>query len=156
MSLLVRTHDWWGCISDKDHVGCITQRCTWLAHSFSLPLMKAVLKSWTDCQIGKCVLVSCCVRNLKLWHRSSLCYRMCVQIVLFLPALCRKMGVPYCIVKSKARLGRVVHHKTATCLAFTQVNPWVLLTVTVLHGNVRLAEVYCTFSLQLQVIHSAW
>jgi len=46
-----------------------------------------------------------------------------IEIVLFLPALCRKMGVPYCIVKNKSRLGRVVHRKTATCLAFTQVNP---------------------------------
>ena len=26
---------------------------------------------------------------------------------MFLPALCRKMGVPYCIVKNKARLGRL-------------------------------------------------
>jgi large subunit ribosomal protein L7Ae len=31
-----------------------------------------------------------------------------IELVLFLPALCRKMGVPYCIVKNKARLGRVV------------------------------------------------
>jgi len=46
-----------------------------------------------------------------------------IEIVLFLPALCRKMGVPYCIVKNKSRLGRVVHRKTATCLAFTMVNP---------------------------------
>lgn len=45
------------------------------------------------------------------------------QLVVFLPALCRKMGVPYCIIKGKARLGRLVHRKTCTCVAFTQVNP---------------------------------
>merc|ERR1712039_870602 len=45
-----------------------------------------------------------------------------LEIVIWLPALCRKMGVPYAIVKGKARLGRVVNKKTATALAFTTVN----------------------------------
>ena len=46
-----------------------------------------------------------------------------IELVLWLPALCRKMGVPYAIVKGKARLGTVIHKKTATALAFTEVRP---------------------------------
>ncbi|KAI4577196.1 hypothetical protein MJG53_005000 [Ovis ammon polii x Ovis aries] len=45
-----------------------------------------------------------------------------IELVVFLPALCRKMGVPYCIIKGKARLGRLVHRKTCTAVAFMQVN----------------------------------
>nr|XP_037851004.1 60S ribosomal protein L7a-like [Chlorocebus sabaeus] len=45
-----------------------------------------------------------------------------MELVIFLPALCHKMGVPYCIIKGKARLGRLVHRKTCTTVAFTQVN----------------------------------
>jgi len=44
-----------------------------------------------------------------------------IELVLFLPALCRKMGVPYCIVKNKARLGRVCRRKTTSCMAITNV-----------------------------------
>lgn len=44
-----------------------------------------------------------------------------IELVLFLPALCRKMGVPYCIVKGKARLGLLVRRKTCSCVALTQV-----------------------------------
>jgi large subunit ribosomal protein L7Ae len=46
-----------------------------------------------------------------------------IELVVWLPALCRKMGVPYCIVKSKARLGTLVHKKTATAVALCDVQP---------------------------------
>jgi large subunit ribosomal protein L7Ae len=39
-----------------------------------------------------------------------------IELVVFLPALCRKMGVPYAIVKGKARLGTVVHKKVRVSL----------------------------------------
>jgi len=44
-----------------------------------------------------------------------------IEVVVWLPTLCRKMDVPYVIVKGKARLGTVVHKKTATALALTTV-----------------------------------
>merc|ERR1712212_216436 len=44
-----------------------------------------------------------------------------IEIVVWLPALCRKMGVPYFIVKGKARLGKLVHKKTATAVCITGV-----------------------------------
>ena len=44
-----------------------------------------------------------------------------IELVIWLPALCRQMNVPYCIVKGKARLGAVVHKKTATALALTGI-----------------------------------
>jgi len=46
-----------------------------------------------------------------------------IELVVWLPALCRKMQVPYCIVKSKARLGQLVSKKTATAVAVTDVKP---------------------------------
>jgi large subunit ribosomal protein L7Ae len=45
-----------------------------------------------------------------------------IELVVWLPTLCRKMQVPYCIVKCRSRLGRVVRQKTATCLAVTSVS----------------------------------
>jgi large subunit ribosomal protein L7Ae len=45
-----------------------------------------------------------------------------IEIVVYLPALCRKMDVPYCIVKGKARLGQLVGRKQCTAVAFHEVN----------------------------------
>merc|ERR1719316_2683834 len=45
-----------------------------------------------------------------------------IEVVCWLPALCRKKDVPYCIIKGKSRLGQLVHKKTASCVAFTSVS----------------------------------
>jgi large subunit ribosomal protein L7Ae len=44
-----------------------------------------------------------------------------IELVVWLPALCRKMNVPYAIVKGKARLGHIVHKKTVSAVAITEV-----------------------------------
>lgn len=45
-----------------------------------------------------------------------------IELVVWLPALCRKFNVPYCIVKGKARLGAITRQKTATCVALMDVH----------------------------------
>jgi large subunit ribosomal protein L7Ae len=44
-----------------------------------------------------------------------------IELVVWLPALCRKKDVPYCIIKGKSRLGQLVHKKTASVVALTSV-----------------------------------
>merc|ERR1711881_820893 len=44
-----------------------------------------------------------------------------IEVVIYLPALCRKMDVPYCIVKGKARLGQLVGRKQCTSVAFVDI-----------------------------------
>jgi len=44
-----------------------------------------------------------------------------IELVVWLPALCRKMEIPYCIVAAKSLLGQLVNQKNATCLALTGV-----------------------------------
>jgi len=44
-----------------------------------------------------------------------------LELVCWLPALCRKKDVPYAIIKGKSRLGSLVHKKFASCVALTAV-----------------------------------
>jgi len=44
-----------------------------------------------------------------------------IELVVWMPTLCRKKDVPYCIIKSKSRLGQLVHKKTASCVCLTAV-----------------------------------
>ncbi|KNA12449.1 hypothetical protein SOVF_125580 isoform A [Spinacia oleracea] len=44
-----------------------------------------------------------------------------IELVVWLPALCKKMEVPYCIVKGKSRLGAIVQKKIASALCLTTV-----------------------------------
>ncbi|KAK8792747.1 hypothetical protein WA158_004911 [Blastocystis sp. Blastoise] len=44
-----------------------------------------------------------------------------LEVVVWLPMLCHKLAIPYCIVKGKALLGSLVHLKSASCIALTNV-----------------------------------
>lgn len=44
-----------------------------------------------------------------------------IELVMWMPALCRKMQVPFMIVKDKARLGALVHQKVAAVCCLTSV-----------------------------------
>lgn len=44
-----------------------------------------------------------------------------IELVVWLPNLCRKLEIPYCFVKGKAALGKLVHQKNAAVVALTEV-----------------------------------
>jgi len=44
-----------------------------------------------------------------------------IELVVWLPALCRKMDVPFVIIKGKSRLGHLVHKKSTSVIAVTDV-----------------------------------
>jgi len=46
-----------------------------------------------------------------------------LELVMWIPTACRKKEIPYLIVKGKARLGKLVHKKTASVVAITNVHP---------------------------------
>lgn len=46
-----------------------------------------------------------------------------IDCVIWMPTLCTKMGIPYCIIKNKSRLGSLVGRKSTSCITLTHVNP---------------------------------
>ena len=44
-----------------------------------------------------------------------------IELVVWFPQLCRRQEVPFAFVKSKAKLGKIVHKKNATVVALTEV-----------------------------------
>ena len=58
-----------------------------------------------------------------------------IELLTFLPALCKKKGIPYCFVKGKAKLGQLCNQKTATCVALTEFNSEDLKELTQLSTN---------------------
>merc|ERR1711881_698302 len=78
--------------------------------------------------MGKPVVVKYGINHITKLVESKKAKLVCIahdvepiEIVVWLPALCRKMEVPYCIVKGKARLGKLVGRKMCTSVAFTDI-----------------------------------
>ena len=46
-----------------------------------------------------------------------------IDCVIWMPTLCTKMGIPYCIIKNKSRLGSLIGRKSTSCITLTHVNP---------------------------------
>ena len=46
-----------------------------------------------------------------------------IDCVIWMPTLCTKLGIPYCIVKNKSRLGSLIGRKSTSCITLTHVNP---------------------------------
>jgi len=44
-----------------------------------------------------------------------------IETIVWLPQLCRKQEVPFCFIRGKARLGKLVGKKTASCVALAGI-----------------------------------
>jgi large subunit ribosomal protein L7Ae len=60
-----------------------------------------------------------------------------IETVVHLPTLCRRKNVPYCFIRGKANLGKLVHMKTATAVALTEVNKEDFQDLETLSNNFR-------------------
>jgi len=59
------------------------------------------------------------------------------ELMVFLPALCRTKEIPFCFMKSKTKLGKLCHTKTATCVALTEVKKEDMKDFDVLQTNFK-------------------
>jgi large subunit ribosomal protein L7Ae len=60
-----------------------------------------------------------------------------IETIVHLPALCRRKNVPFAFIRGKANLGKLVHLKTATCVALTEVNKEDFQDLETLSANFR-------------------
>lgn len=60
-----------------------------------------------------------------------------IETVVHLPTLCRRKNVPFCFIRGKANLGKLVHMKTATAVALTEVNKEDFQDLETLSANFR-------------------
>jgi len=60
-----------------------------------------------------------------------------IELVIWMPTLCVKKNIPFCIFRAKARLGTLVHKKTATCIAIESVLPEDAARLKTLQNKVR-------------------
>jgi len=69
-----------------------------------------------------------------------------IETVVFLPTLCKAMGIPYAIVQCKSRLGKLVHKKTASCVALTDFT----------HGAAELTTIARNLGQENEKYHPTW
>lgn len=60
-----------------------------------------------------------------------------IELVAWLPALCKKKDVPFCIIKGKGRLGALVNKKNASAVALTSVRKEDVAELETLSTTVR-------------------
>jgi large subunit ribosomal protein L7Ae len=70
-----------------------------------------------------------------------------IELVVWLPALCRKLDVPFCIIKGKSRLGHLVHKKSASVVALTDVKK---------EDSAKLDSIITSVKLQYSVPTKKW
>ncbi len=58
-----------------------------------------------------------------------------IELVVWLPALCRKLEIPFVIVKGKSRLGTLTHQKNCAVVALTSVNKEDAATLATISAN---------------------